>query len=50
MAVLLDGATVLDEELFELRRDGATVPLEPQAFDVLSTWSATATGWSPRRS
>ena len=35
MAVLLDGATVLDEELFELRRGGATVPLEPQAFDVL---------------
>ncbi len=32
---LLDGATVLDEEVFELRRDGHPVALEPQAFDVL---------------
>jgi pimeloyl-ACP methyl ester carboxylesterase len=31
----LDGAVELDEALFEVRRDGAPVPLEPQAFDVL---------------
>ncbi|TIC88109.1 alpha/beta fold hydrolase [Nocardioides sp. GY 10113] len=32
--ILADGLE-LDETLFELRRDGRAVPLEPQAFDVL---------------
>src|SRR5687767_14267813 len=35
MVLLLDGVVELDEGLFELRRDGAAIPLEPQAFDVL---------------
>ena len=35
MVLVLDGTIELDEQLFELRRDGAAVPLEPQAFDVL---------------
>ncbi len=35
MVLLLDGSIELDEQLFELRRDGAAVSLEPQAFDVL---------------
>jgi pimeloyl-ACP methyl ester carboxylesterase/DNA-binding winged helix-turn-helix (wHTH) protein len=35
MALILDGATVLDEEVYELRRGDATIALEPQAFDVL---------------
>lgn len=35
MVLLLDGSIELDEQLFEVRRDGAPVPLEPQAFDVL---------------
>jgi DNA-binding winged helix-turn-helix (wHTH) protein len=35
MVLLLDGVIELDEALFELRREGAAVPLEPQAFDVL---------------
>src|SRR5215218_3065433 len=35
MVLLLDGVVELDEALFELRREGAAVPLEPQAFDVL---------------
>lgn len=35
MVLLLDGAVELDESLFEVRRDGVVVPLEPQAFDVL---------------
>jgi pimeloyl-ACP methyl ester carboxylesterase/DNA-binding winged helix-turn-helix (wHTH) protein len=35
MALILDGATVLDEEVYELRRGDATIPMEPQAFDVL---------------
>ena len=35
MVLVLDGSIELDETLFELRRDGAAVPLEPQAFDVL---------------
>jgi pimeloyl-ACP methyl ester carboxylesterase len=35
VVLLLDGAVELDESLFEVRRDGAVVPLEPQAFDVL---------------
>jgi DNA-binding winged helix-turn-helix (wHTH) protein/pimeloyl-ACP methyl ester carboxylesterase len=30
-----DGAVEVDEQLFEVRRDGDPVPLEPQAFDVL---------------
>jgi pimeloyl-ACP methyl ester carboxylesterase/DNA-binding winged helix-turn-helix (wHTH) protein len=33
--LVLDGHLELDEELFEVRRDGVRVPLEPQAFDVL---------------
>ena len=32
---MLDQNIELDEALFELRRDGAAVALEPQAFDVL---------------
>src|SRR5829696_1635180 len=35
MPLLLDGRTELDVTLFELRREGTVVPLEPQAFDVL---------------
>ncbi len=35
MVLLLDGHLELDEQLFELRRDGSPVALEPQAFDVL---------------
>ncbi len=35
MILLLDGVVELDDALFELRRDGAAIPLEPQAFDVL---------------
>ena len=35
MVLILDGRLELDETLFELRRDGTGVPLEPQAFDVL---------------
>jgi len=35
VVLLLDGVVELDESLFEVRRDGAAVPLEPQAFDVL---------------
>jgi pimeloyl-ACP methyl ester carboxylesterase len=35
MVLLLDGSIELDEQLFEVRRDGAPVSLEPQAFDVL---------------
>lgn len=33
--LVLDGDLELDEELFEVRRSGVRVPLEPQAFDVL---------------
>jgi DNA-binding winged helix-turn-helix (wHTH) protein/pimeloyl-ACP methyl ester carboxylesterase len=32
----LDEGLVLDPVLFELRRDGRPVPMEPQAFDVLT--------------
>jgi DNA-binding winged helix-turn-helix (wHTH) protein/dienelactone hydrolase len=35
MTLLLGGAVELDEGVFELRRDGAPIALEPQAFDVL---------------
>jgi pimeloyl-ACP methyl ester carboxylesterase/DNA-binding winged helix-turn-helix (wHTH) protein len=35
MVLVLDNSIELDERLFELRRDGASVSLEPQAFDVL---------------
>lgn len=35
VVLLLDGRLELDEDLFELRRDGTRVPLEPQAYDVL---------------
>ena len=35
MVLVLDNSIELDEGLFELRRDGASVSLEPQAFDVL---------------
>jgi len=35
MVLLLDGSIELDEQLFEVRRDGTPVSLEPQAFDVL---------------
>jgi DNA-binding winged helix-turn-helix (wHTH) protein/pimeloyl-ACP methyl ester carboxylesterase len=35
MVLLLDGHLELDPDGYELRRDGAVVPLEPQAFDVL---------------
>jgi pimeloyl-ACP methyl ester carboxylesterase/DNA-binding winged helix-turn-helix (wHTH) protein len=35
MVLVLDGVFELDEGLYELRRDGTGVPLEPQAFDVL---------------
>lgn len=33
--MLLAGSIELDEGLFELRREGAVISLEPQAFDVL---------------
>ncbi|HET6877673.1 MAG TPA: alpha/beta fold hydrolase [Jatrophihabitans sp.] len=36
MAWALDEGLVLDPALFELRRDGRPVPMEPQAFDVLT--------------
>jgi pimeloyl-ACP methyl ester carboxylesterase len=35
MVLMLDNRIELDEGLFELRRDGAAISLEPQAFDVL---------------
>jgi pimeloyl-ACP methyl ester carboxylesterase/DNA-binding winged helix-turn-helix (wHTH) protein len=35
MVLVLDNSIELDEALFELRRDGRSVSLEPQAFDVL---------------
>ena len=35
MVLILAGSLELDETLFELRRDGHAVLLEPQAFDVL---------------
>ena len=35
MVLVLDGTIELDEQLFEVRRDGAAISLEPQAFDVL---------------
>jgi DNA-binding winged helix-turn-helix (wHTH) protein/pimeloyl-ACP methyl ester carboxylesterase len=35
MVLLLDGSIELDEQLYEVRREGSLVPLEPQAFDVL---------------
>ena len=35
MVLILAGSLELDETLFELRRDGLAVSLEPQAFDVL---------------
>ncbi|MET0998511.1 MAG: alpha/beta fold hydrolase [Marmoricola sp.] len=35
MVLVLDNSIELDEGLFELRRDGAAISLEPQAFDVL---------------
>ena len=35
MVLVLDDVFELDEGLYELRREGAGVPLEPQAFDVL---------------
>jgi len=35
MVLLLDGTIELDEQLYEVRRDGTPVSLEPQAFDVL---------------
>ena len=35
MAIRLGDDIELDETLFEVRRDGQPVPLEPQAFDVL---------------
>ncbi|MFC4785396.1 alpha/beta fold hydrolase [Nocardioides sp. MAHUQ-72] len=35
MVLILAGSLELDETLFELRRDGRAVALEPQAFDVL---------------
>ncbi|WP_459974874.1 alpha/beta hydrolase [Nocardioides pyridinolyticus] len=35
MVLILAGGLELDETVFELRRDGHAVPLEPQAFDVL---------------
>ena len=36
MAWALDEGLVLDPALFELRRNGRPVPMEPQAFDVLT--------------
>jgi DNA-binding winged helix-turn-helix (wHTH) protein len=33
--LLIDEHIELDDALFELRRDGALMPLEPQTFDVL---------------
>ena len=36
MAWALDDSLVLDPALFELRHDGRPVPMEPQAFDVLT--------------
>ena len=35
MVLVLDNSIELDEGTFELRRDGAAIALEPQAFDVL---------------
>ena len=35
VVLILAGGLELDETLFELRRDGRAVPLEPQAYDVL---------------
>lgn len=35
MVLLLDGHIEMDADVFELRRAGVVVPLEPQAFDVL---------------
>ena len=35
---------VLDTTRYELRRGGELVHVEPQVFDVLTTWSSTATG------
>ncbi len=35
VVLILAGSLELDETLFELRRDGLAVSLEPQAFDVL---------------
>ncbi len=35
VVLILAGGLELDETVFELRRDGHAVPLEPQAFDVL---------------
>lgn len=35
MVLVLANVFELDNELFELRRDGSGIPLEPQAFDVL---------------
>jgi pimeloyl-ACP methyl ester carboxylesterase len=35
MVLVLDNSIELDEGLFDLRRDGASISLEPQAFDVL---------------
>jgi DNA-binding winged helix-turn-helix (wHTH) protein/pimeloyl-ACP methyl ester carboxylesterase len=35
MVLLLDGRIELDEQLYEVRRDGVAVAVEPQAFDVL---------------
>ena len=35
MVLVLDDRVELDPDVYELRRDGAVVPLEPQAFDVL---------------
>lgn len=34
--MVIDGTLELDSDLFELRRGGVPVPLEPQAFDVLT--------------
>jgi DNA-binding winged helix-turn-helix (wHTH) protein len=36
MGLAFDDGLVLDAALFELRRDGRTVPMEPQTFDVLT--------------
>ncbi|TWD82785.1 serine aminopeptidase S33 family [Kribbella amoyensis] len=36
MVLQFDGGLEFDADLYEVRRDGTSVPLEPQAFDVLA--------------
>ena len=36
MSMRLEGGFELDNAVYELRHDGERVPMEPQAFDVLT--------------